>query len=470
MSARRTAGGLAGAGLALAVCGLAGGALSSFAASPVALGLALLARNVARTPGPESPRRVVGAGLGGIGVAGVLVLVGAPGWSLVALGVAIGVLASGARLALELDPPLDDPQGGATHEATRPGLWASVALDESVMLAWEMRGLLRSRVEVARIADEVRMAADRNHRVGWIAHPEHAHLAPPPLEKSNLVPRPVRTARHLEQLCFPSEYEPLDPEIRDDYLSVERNRRAVVYLCRHPSGPRPTLLLVHGYGMGHPALDLRVWDGAWLHEALGLDLALFVLPLHGARARSALSGRGFFDRHPLWTSAALGQAVWDLRRVSGWLRGCGAPALGVAGLSLGGTVASLFASVESNLACVVSQLPVASLESLLWQCLPPHARADARSAGLSEQLLGEAWARNAPLRMRPRVPHEARLLVGARADRIVPPAQVQTLWEHWGRPAIHWQPGTHLVWGDRAGLRERLAKHLCDTLIAAGNG
>ncbi|HET6344014.1 MAG TPA: hypothetical protein VFH51_03730, partial [Myxococcota bacterium] len=37
------------------------------------------------------------------------------------------------------------------------------------------------------------------------------------------------------------------------------------------------------------------------------------------------------------------------------------------------------------------------------------------------------------------------LLVGGRADRVVPPQHVQALWEHWGRPGLTWFPGGHYV-------------------------
>ena len=65
------------------------------------------------------------------------------------------------------------------------------------------------------------------------------------------------------------------------------------------------------------------------------------------------------------------------------------------------------------------------------------------------------------------MPREGRLIVAAAADRIVPPEQPQALWEHWGRPAVHWFPGTHLAWVGRGAIRSRIESHLRDRLLAS---
>ena len=95
-----------------------------------------------------------------------------------------------------------------------------------------------------------------------------------------------------------------------------------------------------------------------------------ILPFHGPRAAGAVSGTGFFDAHPLVAAAALGQAVWDVRRIAGWLRAQGAPALGVHGLSLGGCVAALHASLDASLACAMPMIPAVDVAGVFWGQLP----------------------------------------------------------------------------------------------------
>src|SRR4051812_20147186 len=51
----------------------------------------------------------------------------------------------------------------------------------------------------------------------------------------------------------------------------------------------------------------------------------------------------------------------------------------------------------------------------------------------------------------------ARMIIGGLGDRLAPPSQAEALWEHWGRPRIHWFPGNHVLHaGRRVYLREML--------------
>ena len=58
----------------------------------------------------------------------------------------------------------------------------------------------------------------------------------------------------------------------------------------------------------------------WLHQRLGLNLLLPVLPLHGPRKIGRRSGDGFLGGDVLDTIHAEAQAIWDLRRLLGWVR------------------------------------------------------------------------------------------------------------------------------------------------------
>ena len=450
------------AAVALAVAAVAAGRVTAFAAAPLACALAVLA--LGRDGGPDAPRRWVGAGLASALAGALLLAAGAGLAALLPFALGVVLLERGVRGSLRLDPP---PPGLATPPL-RPALALAVATDEVFGLAWETARRAQPRPDFARLAADVRAAADRNRAHGWIEHPELAYLLPPALEKVTLSRAVLRGSGSAEHLRFASEFEPLDPEVQGAFLARRANRTAHVHLWRHPAGPRPTLICLHGHRQGHVAVDARAWDVRWFHHALGLDVALFALPLHGPRASGWRSGAGFLDGHPSETSAALGQAVWDLRRLAGWLQAQGSPALGVAGFGLGGFAAALFASLAPNLASVSLLAPIVSLEDFAWRLLPPARRAEARAAGLTDHWLSAAWARHDPLRLRPRVSHEARLVMGGLADRIVPPLQVQQLWEHWGRPAHHWFPGSHFVWLGRRAVRERICAHLRSTLHAEG--
>jgi pimeloyl-ACP methyl ester carboxylesterase len=64
-------------------------------------------------------------------------------------------------------------------------------------------------------------------------------------------------------------------------------------------------------------------------------------------------------------------------------------------------------------------------------------------AQISAAELKSAYAVHCPLRYEPRTPLHARLIFAGLQDGIVPPAQAQTLWEHWRKPRIHWLSGGH---------------------------
>jgi hypothetical protein len=447
--------------------GLALGPVSAFCASPLALWLVARAVAVREAVTADDPRWLVGAGVATaiLGIAFALAGAAMAGVAVVAAG---GVIVAGAtRSASRFDPP---PQEITAPGASQAALTLAVALDEGVTLWWEVTRLSRRRGGAQKIVAEMRAAADRNHERGWIDHPGRSHLRPPPLEKSGVRALRLFGLGRVEHLTFASEFEPQDPEIREAYLDARRNRTAHAFLWRHQGRLRPTLICVHDYEMGRIAIDARLWNVDELHRTLGFDVAAVVLPFHGVRALGRRSGAGFLDGHPLMSSAAVAQAVWDLRRIGGWLRAEGASVIGTLGIGLGGYIAAVLASVEDGLACAVPVLPVTSLENLVWRQMPPARRVEMRAAGLTEHLFKTAWARHSPLRMRPRVSHEARLIVGGAADRIVPPAEVEALWEHWGRPSIHWLSGSHLARIGSGAMRARLASHLHATLGAGDGG
>ncbi len=463
MNARLVASFLGVTALWMTVVALGTGALASFLIAPIAFGLAAVAVALRRGITRTTPRWVAGTGLLTVLAGLALAAAGSLGGGLATVVLGAGVVFTGSQLALLFDPPPSEETLPSTLSA---GLNAAVAVDETIKLLMQIGAAVRPARPLGEGAEDLRAAAQRHVELGWVRAPHRAHPTPPALEKPSVTRTRITGAGRLEHLRFESEYEPNDPEIRDGYLSHRRNRMAHAYLWRHPSGPRPTLICIHGYGMGRISLDARVWDVDWLHRRLGLDVAAVVLPLHGPRSILRRSGAGFLDSHPLWTNAAFGQAIWELRRLAGWLGSQGAPLLGVFGMSLGGYTAALFASIESRLSCAITMVPVVSLTALLRRDLSEEKRLAQEALGLTEEVLEQAWAPHAPLGHAPKVEKQGRLIVAGLADRICPPDQAQALFEHWERPAIHWFPGTHLVPIGRRAARARIEQHLRDTLLS----
>jgi hypothetical protein len=440
----------------IAAVSLRGGFLAALAGLPAAAVLVAGALNASRAEAPKAARRVIGAGAVALLFAlGHLVFGG--GGVLVSFALALAVIYTGAQLSLERMPVASELR---PRSPRGPGLAAAVAADEALLLAWDWNGGIGLPGNPAWLAERIRAAAERNRERGWLDEPERAHPLPPALEKPSLARDTLRRSGSVEHLRFESEFEPFEPEVRDAFLAERANRTAHAWLWRHEGRPRPTVVCLHGYTSGRAAQDAGAFDVATLHREVGLDVVLYTLPLHGLRASSRSSGRGFLGGDPLLTNAAFAQAVWDLRRLTGWLRTEGAPLVAVQGGSLGGYTAALYASLDPRLACVVARVPAVRFARLVWSELDGERRRALEAAGASEALLDEAWASHAVLRHRPRVAKENRLIVAGAADRVCTPEDVRALHEHWDRPELHWFAGSHLVPIGRGALRLRIANFL----------
>jgi hypothetical protein len=61
----------------------------------------------------------------------------------------------------------------------------------------------------------------------------------------------------------------------------------------------------------------------------------------------------------------------------------------------------------------------------------------------------EMLAPSSPLSFSPRLARERLFIIGGVGDRLAPPRHARLLWDHWGRPRMHWFPGSHVLHLDR---------------------
>jgi len=211
--------------------------------------------------------------------------------------------------------------------------------------------------------------------------------------------------------------------------------------------------------MGRRALDFAMFGARRLHRQFGVNVLLPVLPLHGPRAASG-SGGGFLGGDVLNTIHGMAQAMWDLRRILGWIRSEGTLGIGAYGVSLGGYAVSLLVTLE-DLHCVVAGIPPSDFVGLGRDHSHPLIAALARYGGPPEDEVRTVHRVISPLAAPPRVPRANRYIFAGLADRMVPRKQVRDLWEHWERPRVAWYNGTHLSFVGEAEvaalLREALA-------------
>ncbi|MGF1464580.1 MAG: alpha/beta hydrolase family protein [Sandaracinaceae bacterium] len=265
--------------------------------------------------------------------------------------------------------------------------------------------------------------------------------------------RPFGSDGHVVEVSWASGYRPaaLEPEVRAAYEAWPENGAMHARLYLHEDRPRPTLVLVHGYGGGRFPFEERKWPLELFFDRLGLDVAVAVLPFHGPRRRGV--------RRPLFPSAdprltveGFRQAVYDLWTLGARLRARGAPAVGMMGMSLGGYITALSATTDPRLAFAVPVIPLASIADFAL-----HA---GRLVGTESQVraqhaaLERVYAPVSPLHRPSRLPPErVRVLAGA-ADRVTPVRHAERLAEHF-RVDVHVFHGGHLLqFGRREGFEE----------------
>lgn len=270
----------------------------------------------------------------------------------------------------------------------------------------------------------------------------------PPAAKIDLSPvsdGPLGT--HVVDLSYASDYEPFLPAARELHARATENHTVHARWWTSGRG-RPTIVLLHGWKGGTPWIIARQFDVTyWLRH--GYDVAAYVLPHHGTRARGA-SGAVFPSPDPLRTNEAFGQAIFELRQLAMFVRGRGGSAVGALGMSLGGYITSLWASVAGpedvgGLDFAVAMIPAVSFSRLMWK-LGEHSpeRKRATRMGISEDLLADAFAVHTPTTRPSRVPRERLAVIAGRGDCITPPEHAEQLAAHWGVP-IQWFDGGHLA-------------------------
>jgi len=298
--------------------------------------------------------------------------------------------------------------------------------------------------DYVRLGDEVVSAVEVWRAHGWIDNPRAYHDDPPPLREVHTRRRRSRGFA-FEQISFESGYAPHPDEPgAGRWLARTADRTAHAWVARHPGGPRPWLVCIHGMGMGMPISDLSVFHAQQMFEGRGLNLVFPVLPAHGPRrvTGARLPDVPGADHLDLVHMAA--QALWDIRRIVDWVADQGAPAIGAYGISLGGFMTGLTVAFEPRITGAIAGVPVADFVRLERH----HASGAQRRRGERFRLLGDEASSVlrvvSPLAFDPLLAPERLAVYGGLGDRVATAAQAQALWEHWGKPPMAWYPGGHI--------------------------
>jgi len=327
---------------------------------------------------------------------------------------------------------------------------AKAALDEVLLAYFVGSARLPGGEEIIRLGEDAQRLETLMASRGWTDRPETLHAAPTAPDRVYVQQARIY-GRSYERVSYPSAFVP-DKDLpgAEIWGQHQHNNQAVGWVMRHPGPPRPWLLCVHGYRMGEAWMDFGLFPPAWLHERLGLNLYMPVLPLHGPRRIGLRSGDQYLDGNPFDLLFAQTQALWDLRRAVAWLRSQeDSPRIGVLGYSLGGYNTGLLVQYEKDLDFAIAGIPPTDFAAALWRHIPPAHRDYFEAHGLDLGRYRKLLRPVSPLARPPLLDSDRLYIFAGAADRVVLPDQAAALGQHWNVP-IQWYQGAHLTFrGER---------------------
>ena len=170
--------------------------------------------------------------------------------------------------------------------------------------------------------------------------------------------------------------------------------------------------------------------------------ALFVkLPYYGER-RPAGGQKRFLSTDVERSIGSMKQGVLDVRRAASWLADrpeIDPGRLGVAGISLGGIIASLASAVDPTINRASILLAGGDLHEVMWTM--PEARRYRQlwiDSGRNKADLKALLLPLDPLTYADRLKGKHILMMAGNVDEVIPPASARALWEAAGRPTMIW--------------------------------
>ncbi len=276
--------------------------------------------------------------------------------------------------------------------------------------------------------------------------------------------RAVRGGMHAH-LTFESPYRPVHRLYASEYRRYDRLDTVHLFSWTHTRPAPASLVVTHGWGMGHKRIHEQEFGIQRLFAGLGLDVYYYVMPFHWLRRPTGARFSGELHPSPnlMRTNEAFIQTAQELRAAMRWIKSRNPAPMGMMGSSLGGYVTALLASLEDSLDFAIPVLPPSSLADLFWKAGDGDPVLEkVRDMGMTRDRFTAAWALHSPLTHRPKVPWRGRFLVGATGDNLVKPQDTDLLWEHWGRPRRYAFAGGHILQIYRADYHRQLERFLVD--------
>lgn len=199
---------------------------------------------------------------------------------------------------------------------------------------------------------------------------------------------------------------------------------------------QPNVIFVHGWRMDSYNRIKKIFHNRIMND-LGWNMYYYSLPYHFEREpeNSLYNGELMISANIDRTIESSRQAVVDLRALIHWIKANKKGPVIIMGVSLGGWVTNLIATLESQIDVVVSIFYANRLSYSIWNTIPgKFIRGELEQNGVTYEDLVKYWDITDPSQALPKVNKDNILLISAKHDQYIDLKDADSLWESWGKP------------------------------------
>ena len=329
-----------------------------------------------------------------------------------------------------------------------PAFVAQAALDEIIIAAMKTPGRFPHRMDYTNAKEEMLAAYELFRANGWDGDPSTYHQQPPPPTHVEVGPG-FWMGREWNHVRWPSGFDTfVQDRARERWLDFEPNQTMHTWV-REVDPDAPWVVCVHPYGTGRSLMSSFMFRANELADELHVNIAMAVLPLHGARGQGVWSVTAFMTYNPVDFLLGLTQSVWDIRRLLAWIRQRNANAsISLYGVSLGAHVSATVAGLDPDISGVIAGVPTCDLMEVFLRHVPARLKPRAIEHQLISEETNALLRVTSPLTFPAQIDKEKLYIYAGTGDRMSPPSQALALWRHWDECNIKWFDGNHMafVW------------------------
>lgn len=198
----------------------------------------------------------------------------------------------------------------------------------------------------------------------------------------------------------------------------EINDRVQGNVYFHSSQSPIHVIVVHGWRMDQWEKINRLFLKPF--NKSGFHMWQMMLPFHFDRAYSSYSGEYMISANIERSIFSVRQAVMEIRSLIRWIKQNKGGSVILVGVSLGGLMTNLVATVEEYADAVISIMYANSLSYAVWHTpIGKYIKQDLQNNGVTYDMLKEYWEILEPISQKPKIDRNRILFIAGRYDQYV---------------------------------------------------